>query len=97
MYAPRVSQYSIIVDTGDEQTQMGLAELKDKYPMLCEKLGEMFNPSPDNLNWDMAGGDWECGEGTLHPATQASCDCVEMNEEFYRSQIEYEDDLNNLN
>jgi len=97
LYAPRVNQYSVIVDTGDEQTQMGLADLKNKYPMLCAKLGEMFDPNLDNPNWDMDGGDWECGEGTLHPWTQGSCDCAEQSAEmaeWHRLREEEENDKN---
>jgi hypothetical protein len=77
LYAPRVGQCAVIVCTEDEQIQMSLEELKEQYPMLCDGLSQMFSTKPDNPEWDMEGCDWECGEGTLHPATQGSCDCAE--------------------
>jgi hypothetical protein len=85
LYAPRVGQCSVIVSTEDEQTQMSVEELKQQYPELCEVLSLKFNLELDNnhFDWDLEG-DWECGEGTLHPNTQGSCDCTEQNEEYDR-------------
>lgn len=91
LYAPRVNQYSVIVDTGNERMQMDLADLKYKYPMLCAKLGEMFDPSSDNVNWDMDHGDWECGEGTLHSSTD-TCNCAEHFREMEEWQMLQEEE-----
>ena len=98
LYAPRVGQCSVIVSTEDEQTQMSVEELKQQYPELCEVLSLKFNVELDNnqFDWDLEG-DWECGEGTLHPNTQGSCDCAEQNEEICRAQIEYENELADKN
>lgn len=96
LYAPRVGQCSVIVSTEDGQTQMSVEELKQQYPELCEVLSLKFNVELDNSDYQMIG-DWECGEGTLHPHTQSSCDCVEQNEEICRSQLEYENELADRN
>ena len=82
LYAPMVGQCAAIVSTEDgEQTQMSVDELKEQYPMLCAWVSKIFNPKTDNPEWDLEG-DWECGEGTLHPNTQGSCDCTEQMEEY---------------
>ena len=99
VYAPRVNGFAVIVSIdNDVDIQMSLEELKEQYPMLCDGLSQMFSTKPDNnqFDWDLEG-DWECGEGTLHPNTQGSCDCAEQNEEICRAQIEYENELADKN
>ena len=59
--------------------------------MLCAKLGEMFDPSSDNVNWDMDHGDWECGEGTLHSSTD-TCNCAEHFREMEEWQMLQEEE-----
>jgi hypothetical protein len=61
----------------------------DDYYIMEETVFDQYSPTKDShYDYDDMTGDWECGEGTLHPHTEHSCDCAEMNEELCRSQIE---------
>jgi hypothetical protein len=43
LYAPNVNQCAVVVSTANDQTQMSIEELKEKYPLLCKNLSELFN------------------------------------------------------
>lgn len=65
--------------------------INNNYYIMEEYVEEQYIPNVEIE--EMEGGDWECSGGTLHPHTQHTCDCLEMNEEICRSQMEYEYEL----